>query len=232
MRPVALTFAVALAASPALAPSVALAARPRQKAVTVDPTAPGELVISTVNAGALVEVDGNPIGALPLEDSILLTPGAHVVRVTMRGYRTLEVTLDIKPGQAHELEADLLPFAGLVRISSSPPGASVSVDGQPQGTTPFDRDVPAGDRTFLVRLPDHEDAVRTVEIAPTRNYDFDFALKPVVRAPPPASAGPAFYETWWFWTVLGVAGAGAAAAALAPGDASRPLVADLTVTIP
>jgi hypothetical protein len=232
MRHVAISLSLLAAPAPALVAPVALAARPRP--AKIDPSTPGELAISSVNQGATLEVDGRTIGQLPLEDTLALLPGAHRVRLTLRGYKPFEATVDIAPGETLELEADLLPFAGIVRIHSTPEGASVSVDGEPRGLTPFDEDVPAGDRTFLIRLPDHEDTVRTVTLAPTQRYDFEFALRPIAKAAPPAVAeGPAFYRTWWFWTLVGVAGAGAATAAvMSSGGEARPLVADLTLAIP
>jgi hypothetical protein len=225
MRPVALALASLLAVSPAAARS----GRPRP--AKVDPTSPGELTVASLNPGATLAIDGEVVGLLPLPASLRLPPGPHQVRVSLRGYMTFEAQIEVRPGEPLELEADLLPYAGLVRINATPTGASVAIDGRPAGVTPLDLDVPAGDRAFRLTHPGHEDLERVVTIEPTQRHDLEFALRPVALAPAPE--GAAFYERWWFWTLVGVAGAGAAtAAALSAGGSASPLVADVTVTIP
>ena len=46
--------------------------------------------------------------------------------------------------------------------------------------------------------------------------------------------GDAFYETWWFWTIVGVVGAGATAGAIAAtsGGTTTTPRADFSLSVP
>lgn len=196
--------------------------------------APGELVVSSLTEGATLIVDGKPIGTLPLEDSIILLPGEHLVKIVKRGFKDFVGTIAIAAGETYELEMDLLPWAGVVRINSNVDGAMVKIDGKVEGVTPFDRDIPAGTRVITVSAPGYDDVVRSETFAATQTYDFQIDLVASEKAPVAGAGGDEeFYETWWFWTLIGVAGAGAATAAVvAGGGETRPLVPNFSLEIP
>jgi len=205
---------VSLAAA-TLATSPVVAAGPKIRA-------PGELTIMSLSNGATVEIDGKPMGTIPFEDSLVLLPGKHTIKVTKRGYSEYNDTFEVRPGELVELEIDLLPFAGIVTITTPEPGAIVKIDGKVEGVTPFDKDLSAGRRIITISRPDFVDEVRELEIRPGEAYALDIQLRPVAKKKD--DSGEAFYETWWFWTIVGVAGAGAAAAAVATsgGDTISP----------
>jgi hypothetical protein len=197
---------VALAAvSTAVSP--VLAAKPKIEA-------PGEVSVMSLTNGATIEIDGKVVGTVPFDESLLLLPGQHTIKVTKRGFATYDETFEVKAGESVELEIDLLPFAGMVKITTAEPGATVKVDGKVEGTTPFDKDIPAGKKVFTVSRPEFYDEVRELDVRAGEFYQLDIQLRPMPKKEPEV-AGEAFYETWWFWTIVGVAGAGAAAAVVA-----------------
>ncbi|HRE89711.1 MAG TPA: hypothetical protein PK095_11305, partial [Myxococcota bacterium] len=55
----------------------------------------------------------------------------------------------------------------------------------------------------------------------------NFQLNPL-----PVASSPAFYETWWFWTLVGVAGAGTAAAVIATSGSEVTPRPDLELRVP
>lgn len=218
---------VAAAALSGLVAPPAFAGAPRSRP-TPDPTIeiPGELIVVSLTTDATVEVNGKVIGQVPVEP-YALRPGRHTVRVTKRGFAPVTQDFEVAPGATVELEIDLLPVAGLLSITSTPSGASVKVDGKVLGVTPLDADVPAGTRLFSVALPGHLEETRQVEVGAAVTLTLDFRLKPV-----PVASSPAFYETWWFWTLVGVAGAGTAAAVIATSGGEVTPRADLDLRIP
>jgi hypothetical protein len=207
-----------------LAVGPSLAARPKppknQKAPKMD--VPGSLTIMSLTHGAIVELDGKEVGKVPLEDALVVLAGEHTVKVHKRGFANHEETFTVAPGEAVDLEIDLLAWAGILQITTAEPGAAVKVDGKVLGVTPFDQDVPAGKKVVTVSRPDFYDEVRDLEIHAGEYYQFDIALKPLPKEV--AGDSQAFYETWWFWTIVGVAGAGTAAAIVATssGDTVSP----------
>lgn len=143
------------------------------------PEADGRVLVRTSPAGARVFVDGREYGVSPFAVRNL-AHGAHNVRVVRDGYNAEErrvVLTASQPSQslAIDLErqggsAPATPrgaqaarpaetgssggFTGDLVIASSPPGAAVSMDGKPVGTTPVTlRAVPIG--SHVIRL-EHE----------------------------------------------------------------------------
>jgi len=142
--------------------------RPLEASFEVGPDGPGEVrfemeklpdlftVSSGDVTGAEVVLDGETIGATPLE-GIEVRPGGHHFVVRMPRYRPWEATLEVEGG-GHErvLEATLEPNWADVTVTSEPPGARVSVDGEPAGTTPVVAQVEAGQREILLELPGYK----------------------------------------------------------------------------
>lgn len=218
--------AVCLAAA-TMAASPVLAARPKTKV-----EAPGEVTVMSLTTGADVEIDGKPVGTVPLPDTIVLMPGKHTIKVTKRGYTEYADSFEVRAGETVELEIDLLPYAGTIRILSTEPGASVKVDGKVVGTTPFDMDIPAGRKVITVSQIGFHDDVRELDIKAGEAYDIQIQLRPVTKKKDDGG-GEAFYETWWFWTIIGVAGVGAATAVVATqgGETITP-TPDYTLNVP
>ena len=138
---------------------MASAARPKPGPNRPVIDAPGGVTVMSTTNGATVIVDGKDVGKIPMEDSIVLLPGQHTIKVVLRGYGDYLDTFEIAAGQEMELEIDLVPFAGIVRIDTAAPGATVKVDGKVEGVTPFDKDIAVGKRTIMVSALGFKDEV-------------------------------------------------------------------------
>lgn len=103
--------------------------------------APGGLSISSTPRGAMLYVDGIAQGKT---DQIIgnLAPSAHLVSVEMAGFETWNQMVTVKSGQVIPVTANLVaevnPPTGDLRVSSTPSGAAVYVNGNYEGTTPSD----------------------------------------------------------------------------------------------
>ncbi len=204
-----------------------LALGPVKVAHAVD--GPGELTIYSTTEGASVEIDGKSQGVLPMA-SIILEPGQHTIKVQLRGWTDYIDTFEIKPGEELELEIDLIPFAGIVKINTAEPGATVTIDGKIEGVTPFDKDIAVGKKTIVVSRPGYHDQSQELEIIAGEAYNLDVSL---TAMPVAKTDDDEFYETWWFWTIVGVAGAGATAAVLLTGDDAQPApTPNFTLSVP
>jgi len=209
-------------ALPAAALGLALLLIPHGDAAAGAPAVevPGSVMIYSTSVGANVEIDGRHVGRIPFEDSLMVTPGTHQIRVWLRGYTEFIDTFEVRPGEDLELEIDLIPYAGIVKVNTREPGATVKVDGKVEGVTPFDKDIPVGQRTVTITREGYHDASRDLDIRPGQEYVLDIVLDPLPMVAKPSAA---LYEQWWFWTIIGVAGAGAATAiALSAGGGEQP----------
>ncbi len=63
------------------------------------------------SAGAEVLVDGIPSGNLPLENPLVVRPGAHTVEIRQEGYRPAIMELTLSPGDAARETVRLVPLA-------------------------------------------------------------------------------------------------------------------------
>lgn len=95
------------------------------------------LRITSVPDGARVWLDDEPVGATPLQLAEVQS-GTHSVRVALGGYAVETQQIRVRPDQAEQAFAfRLRPLAGNLRIETTPPGATVKVDGQERGKTPL-----------------------------------------------------------------------------------------------
>ncbi len=94
---------------------------------------PRSLKVQTTPPRAQILLDGKPAGETPFSGSVGF--GAHLIEVRLNGYDT--VVQEIRAGQP-PLDLVLQPSTSWADIRSTPPGASVTLDGRPVGTTPCD----------------------------------------------------------------------------------------------
>jgi len=98
----------------------------------------GQLVVVSQPAGGDVVVDGQHRGVTPL--TLSLPPGPHTLQLNRADVsRSLSVNVKAGAEATHyvDLETRPIPDAGQLIVSSEPPGARVSVDGQARGVTPI-----------------------------------------------------------------------------------------------
>lgn len=197
--------------------------KPRTTRDDAEIQSPGTLVVLSTTSGALVEIDGKLAGTLPMdEDGLAIEPGQHAIRVSLRGWTEFVDTFEVKPGEQVELEIDLLPIAGIVRVTTQEPGASVSVNGKIVGVTPFDQDVTAGAVVLAVKAPGYHEEIRRLDIQAGQTYDLPVTLREMEGGGPGVSGGGVTTK-WWFWTVLGaVVAGGATAVAIAASGSPEP----------
>jgi hypothetical protein len=179
------------------------AARPRASGGT------GTLELNSMTAGATVFIDGKEVGALPLPGPLPLRVGQHTLKIAKRGYTEFLDVITIKRGKPTSLDIDLLPYAGIVRITSNIPGARVFVDGKFEGTTPLERELLIGKRTIRVTKAGYYDFIATVKSRAGLEKRLRVTLRmlpigstPYRPKPPPPAR---WYEKWYVWA--GVAGA-------------------------
>jgi len=137
----------------------------------------GTLRIATTPPGATVEVDGAATPSVtPAELS--LPAGAHRVRLRREGY--LDVLRDVTVSESGAALDERLPrdlaTASVLSVTSTPPGASLTLRGEPLGTAPVSRDTSAGNALLRVELDGHAPWEREVLLRPGRALDVRVSL--------------------------------------------------------
>lgn len=156
------------------------------------PPAVGGLRVESVPPGAQVRVNGEPRGRTPL-DLDALPFGAYEVRIDRRGYESqrLQVSLSAESPRG-ELSLTLerrVPPRGTADFVSTPPGATVRIDGRRVGKAPLSGvSLTEGRHPVEMSLDGHHDWSGSVEVVAGRRARTAATLIPVRRAesrPPP-----------------------------------------------
>jgi len=178
--------------------------------------APGKLQISSMTDGATVMVDGKEVGTIPLPQPLRLAPGKHTLKITKRGFTEYLDVFTIRARKTTVLDIDLLPFAGVLVVSSNETDSQVFVDGKFAGKAPLEKEVLIGKHTVRVRKPGYYNFIKTFNCIAGKVVELKVDLKampvgstPYRPTPPPP---PKWYEKWYVWA--GAAG-GLAAVTLA-----------------
>lgn len=131
-------------------------------------------------AGAEIHVDGQPAGRTP--QTLEVGEGDHAIELRLAGYAAWQDRITVRANEPLPLpEVRLEPASGIVRVSSTPTGASVRVGADFRGTTPIELRLPPG-RRHLVALsaPGHRSAERSVEVAAEERQELNLSLEPVL----------------------------------------------------
>jgi hypothetical protein len=141
---------------------------------------PGQALIDSSPQGAQFQVDGksDPSWVTPFNVTAL-SPGKHIISASKSGYSSEIRSVDIAAGSKSSLTLHLSPVNALMVVNSTPPGATVMLDGKPSGrVTPAQFAVEKGSHTILLRKPGYLDETVTADLGPAQNFQY----APVLRA--------------------------------------------------
>ena len=92
----------------------------------------GSIYVTSSPTGAIIGVDGQWWGTYRTTPNTImdLTPGHHVIQLSMDGYQMWSTTIDVSAGGTAYVQATLLPedMHGTLSITSDPLGATVSIE--------------------------------------------------------------------------------------------------------
>ena len=145
----------------AVAELFGLQAGEKPKAIEAPTT--GTLSITSQPEGATVSINGRRIGDAPLKKELKID--SYKLKVKRRGYKPLEQEVRILPGETTELafELERIP-PGRLAVDSEPAGASLFLDGDPKGETPFKRKVDVGEYNLELKLDGYNTAKKSVTV--------------------------------------------------------------------
>lgn len=141
---------------------------------------PGFLDIDTgAITGAEVTVDGEPVGTTPLQQ-LELAAGEHTLSIREDRFEAIDTTVTIEGrSQSQALNLELLPAWANISFTTTPAGATVTVDGTEVGQTPLTSELLAGSHEVVVKLPAHKAWTDTLEVTARS----DQTLTPITLEP-------------------------------------------------
>ena len=132
----------------------------------IEQPALGSLRVTSDPPGARVLVGGDAIdGKTPLTVQ-RLHPGEITVLISLDGFGDVTQTVKILPGEQATMTATLPVLQGAMVVKSTPPGATVILDGAERGVTTADGlkiiGLPIGEHSLKMTLTDYRDEARQV----------------------------------------------------------------------
>ncbi len=96
----------------------------------------GTLELDSSPAGAIVTLGDRRLGPTPRRERV--AGGVKVrVKLEFKGYQAYEDDLAVEPGKTLVFRPKLTAAPAVLRVETTPPGATVALAGQPQGTSPL-----------------------------------------------------------------------------------------------
>ena len=144
----------------------------------------GEILLSSVPPGALVQMEGLPGKSWRTPQLISsLEPGIYKVTFSLAGYaaetRNIAVVAD---GRAHA-EVTFGSSASVLSISTTPAGARIMIDGRDSGKlSPADVSLDAGVHRVVVSLDGYQDSESNVHLTAGQTATYSPALRTAGRA--------------------------------------------------
>ncbi len=152
---------------------------------------PGSIVVNSNPSGAYVYMDATYKGKTPMTLSSV-SPKDHVIELDLNGYYDWKTTVTVSPGVTSYVSAQMNPIPsqnpGYISVTSSPSGASVSVDGAYKGQTSDTQalvvgDLTAGSHTVALTLSGYQDYSTSVSVQSGVTTPLSVAMTPLPPGP-------------------------------------------------
>lgn len=138
----------------------------------------GLLLVRSEPAGADVKCNGVSLGATPLLVTTLASDRVHVLELSLNGYQTKRVDVQMEGRHPLVRTETLALDSGVVDCATEPSGATVLVNGVERGVTPVRlSNVPKGVSTIVFRLPGYRDEVRELRLSPGDSQTLSVQLR-------------------------------------------------------
>jgi hypothetical protein len=147
---------------------------------------PGSLYVTSTPSNANIYLDTVYKGHTPMTISNIAS-GTHILEVDTAGYYDWKSTVDVPAGGTRTISATLNPMpsstVGWIYVSSSPGGASVTLDGNAVGQTPNTgslklNNVAAGEHTVGLSLAGYSPYSARTSVSPNTVSEVSAILQP------------------------------------------------------
>ena len=139
----------------------------------------GLLLVTSVPSGAQILCDGKVFGLTPKLIDSLDAAKAYTLVLKKEGYRDYKCPVNFSGRTPYALDIPLVSSSGILRITTQPDGARVSIDGMDKGESPQTVEgVPEGRMTVTVTKDGWLPQSREVVVRAGDGQECHFDLKP------------------------------------------------------
>ena len=134
------------------------------------------LNVRSFPAGATVFLDEQQVGTTPL---VLprVVPGTHAIQIRLSGWEVWKGTTTAVVGSTTQVIANMIHAAYSLVVTSTPPGATVELDGTTKGVTPLTlQGLKPRNYALVISLKSYAAVSRTVDLSNATQSKQDFAL--------------------------------------------------------
>ena len=125
----------------------------------------GELIVTSYPSGASVWLNGKKVGNTPYKNKNMAVNNYEVM-VSLEGYQDFSQAINVRPNILTPIEANLAVLTGTIDITSEPSGASIILNGQIEGTTPYQQNKKIGSYNIILRKEGYEDYETVIALEP------------------------------------------------------------------
>lgn len=168
-----------------------------------------ELVIRVEGAPAELELDGQRVGATPLAEPLLVSPGPHTVRASRPGEEPDRKQVEVVSGTRTEVVLSPMPARrelAELEVNARPAEAAILLDGRELARGSWAGKLSPGTYRVGARLERYLPLDTEVSLAPSQKRALELELVPLPQPPLP----PPWYRRWYIWVGAGAAVAGSA----------------------
>lgn len=123
---------------------------------------PGTLRVEPTPANASVVVDGAHRGRGRWEGQ--LPAGEHTLVLEAPGFMAASRQVVVKAGELSTEKVNLASAPGTLQVETTPPGATISINGAQLGVTPWSGEVPPGKTQLTLALAGHLTVKKTLQL--------------------------------------------------------------------
>ena len=112
--------------------------------------------------GAVVTIDGETVGAMPLEEMVVLDEGDHTLDIRLEAHEPYSKIITITSGMPLTYRVILRPAKGSISVTCDE--GNVFIDGVERGKCPVNLDVNPGTHELVVQAPNKKNDVQIIEV--------------------------------------------------------------------
>jgi formylglycine-generating enzyme required for sulfatase activity len=139
----------------------------------------GDLQITSNPDHAEIFIDNKSTGVSTPNYVPDLFEGQHSITLNLKNYQTFDTTVTVKSGEIAPVSIQLKSALGSLTLSSTPPGATVKINGVKNGITPLTvNDLVPGDFSVEMEYQNYKSADTILKVIMGRNTKWEATLDP------------------------------------------------------